>query len=119
MKRDSTATRRKCFDFHKWIHPVTGRTVLTCHICEGLIQPSLGEDWEAEHVIRRVLKKSDAPVDVWPAHPDCHKPKTARDISEHRKGERTSDKHFGIRRPKRSMRNSKYKKKISGEVVER
>lgn len=88
--------RRECFESHKWADN-GGKIWLTCYICGGNIDPAR-EKWEAEHVIRRSLKTDDTPSNVWPAHPACHKPKTAEDIKENSKGKRVSDKHFGITR---------------------
>ncbi len=120
--RNSLRTRRECFEKHRWTHSVTGRTMLTCHICKGPIW--LGaEKWEAEHVIRRVLKESDSPEDVMPAHVLCHRPKTAADNRETAKGKRVSEFHHGIKQQSRSVipgsKRSPWKKKISGEVVRR
>lgn len=94
---NSTKVRRECFDAHKWTHPVTGRIMLTCHICKGRIDPAR-DRWEAEHQTRRILSEDDSAANVLPAHVDCHKPKTAQDISENAKGKRVRDKHFNIRR---------------------
>jgi hypothetical protein len=107
MKRaSSTKVRRECFDKHKWTDPVTGRTRLTCHICKGPIDPAR-EKWEAEHVIRRVLKESDAPEDVLPAHAIlCHPTKTKQDNWETAKGKRVADRHYGIKRSSGSFRKA-------------
>jgi 5-methylcytosine-specific restriction endonuclease McrA len=92
---NSTKVRRECFDAHKWIHPVTGRIMLTCHICKGQIDPAR-EKWDAEHTIRRVLSDDDSPTNVLPAHEACHDVKTKTDITENSKGKRVRDKHYGI-----------------------
>ena len=106
MKRaSSTKVRRECFDKHKWIGPVTGRVMLTCHICSGSIDPAR-DKWEAEHVVRRVLKPSDAPEDVLPAHAACHDIKTRIDNSETAKGKRVADRHYGIKRSSGSFRKA-------------
>lgn len=117
----STKVRRECFDAHKWTDKLTGRVMLTCHLCKGPIDP-VRDRWEAEHTIRRVLSKDDSTANVLPAHYACHKPKTAKDVQENAKGKRVRDRHFGIARPSGSFagsRTSKWKKKINGEVVER
>lgn len=96
----STKIRRECFDAHKWTDQGTGRTMLTCHLCGGPIDP-VREKWEAEHVIRRVLREDDSPRNVMPAHAVlCHPAKTAKDITENAKGKRVRDQHYGISRPK-------------------
>ena len=92
---NSTKVRRECFDAHKWTHPVTGRIMLTCHICKGDINPAV-ERWDAEHTIRRVLSNDDSPINVMPAHEACHDIKTPLDIKANSKGKRVRDKHYGI-----------------------
>lgn len=88
--------RRECFEAHKWADDA-GKIWLTCHICKGLIDPAR-EKWEAEHVIRRILKADDTPSNVWPAHVKCHAVKTVEDVKENAKGKRVHDRHFGITR---------------------
>ena len=114
----STKLRRECFDRWKYVDEFTGRTLMDCHLCGTPIDPAKNPTgWEAEHVIRRVLSRDDGADNIRPAHTECHKPKTANDNRENAKGKRVSDRHFGI---KRSMGwNRRFKKKISGEVVER
>ncbi len=114
----STKVRRACFDAHKWADEL-GKIWLTCHICQEPIDPAR-EKWDAEHVIRRVLSNDDSTANVMPAHKDgCHKEKTARDISENAKGIRVRDRHFNIKQSNGFGWNRRFKKKISGEVVER
>ena len=97
--RNSLKTRRECFEVHRWFDHL-GRARLTCHICLQPIDPAR-EQWDAEHVIRRVLKPSDSPEDVLPAHAkSCHPEKTAIDNRETAKGKRVRDRHFGIKRAK-------------------
>jgi hypothetical protein len=55
------------------------------------------------------------------AHRKCHATKTVADIAGIAKAKRIRQKHFGARRASRwpCSRDSKWKKKISGEVVRR
>jgi hypothetical protein len=113
-KRPSSAKlRRNCFSAHRkedgW------GTYMECHICGGRINPAL-DKWEAEHVIRRVLSQNDSTDNLMPVHTFCHKEKTRVDVRENAKGKDASDKHFGV---KRKGWGGKWKKKLSGEVVER
>lgn len=94
--RNSTRDRRVCFDANKWVD-AQGRTMLTCYLCQQPLDPAR-EKWEAEHTIRRILSEDDSPANLKPVHERCHKPKTATDIREHRKGVRTRDKHYGIKK---------------------
>lgn len=88
--------RRECFDAHKWADD-GGKIWLTCHICNGRIDPAR-ERWDAEHVIRRSVGGSDKPSNVWPAHEKCHRVKTVDDVRENAKGKRVHDRHYGITR---------------------
>ena len=103
---NSTKLRRECFDAHKWADPVTGRTMLTCHICKGSIDPAR-EKWDAEHVLRRVLSNDDRVSNVLPAHEGCHDTKTRQDVSDNAKGKRVRDKHYNITR-KEGFRHKPY-----------
>lgn len=112
----STKVRRECFDAHRWADHA-GRIMLTCHICGGNIDPAR-EKWEAEHTTPR----ANGGVDVRPAHAECHKPKTAKDIGDIAKGKRVHDRHFGIKvatRPMPGSRRSRFKKHMDGRVTER
>lgn len=53
---------------------------------------------------------------------DAHKAKTRQDMAQKKKNERIRKKHMGIAKSKNPMpggRGSKFKKKVSGEVVPR
>jgi 5-methylcytosine-specific restriction protein A len=114
----STSLRRAVFDRHKWVDPVTGRILLTCHICLHSLDPAR-EKWDAEHVLRRSVGGSDDTSNVLPAHRDCHTPKTAKDVTENAKGKRVSERHFGIKRSSGFGWSKRFRKKLNGEVVER
>ncbi len=111
----STKVRRDCFEAHKKTDE-DGHLYLVCYLSGGRFNPSTTA-WEAEHVIRRVLKKDDTPSNVWPAHARCHKPKTATDITENAKGKRVADKSFGVKR--KSGFSKTWRKKMDGSVVRR
>ena len=119
----STKLRRQVWDMFKYPDPVTGRMVMDCYLCPRKIDPVAGDRWEAEHVIRRILRPSDvAGEDVYPAHAECHKPKTANDVTEHRKGIRTADRHYGIKRSRSPMPGSRHhpsglRKRMDGKVT--
>src|SRR5215469_9682469 len=69
----STKARRECFERNRWTDPLTGRIMMTCHICQGRIDPAR-ERWEAEHVRRRSLNTEDRdePCNILPTHESCH-----------------------------------------------
>lgn len=114
----STKVRRECFDREKWTDLVTGRIMLTCHICGMSIDP-VRERWDAEHT----SPHANGGTDVRPAHVACHRIKTStQDVPAIAKGKRVRDRHFGITQSASIMpgsRRSRWKKKINGEVVER
>jgi len=110
----STKLRRQCFDANKRTD-ASGHIFMNCHICGGVIWPAK-DQWEADHVTRRVLCGDDDVSNLKPAHYKCHRTKTIRDIRENAKGKRESDNYYGIR--KRGW-NGKWKRKLNGETVER
>ena len=95
----STKLRREVFETHKWTDPVSGRIMMTCYICGFPLDP-VRERWHAEHP----TPHANGGTEVLPAHEDCHRPKTARDIKNIAKGRRTRDRHFGIKRSSGSFR---------------
>lgn len=116
MSRSSGAqvkARRECFETHRWSDE-TGKIWLTCHICGGSIDPGK-EPWEAEHILPVTLGGSNLPDNVRPCHNKCHKGKTANDIRANSHCKRTRDKHFGVR--KKTGFNTRYRKKMNGEIV--
>ena len=111
----STKVRRECFDYWKRLDEA-GTPYLVCYMTGARIYPSRGDQWEAEHSVRRSSGGSDKPPNVKPVLVSAHKPKTSSDITENAKGKRVAEKHFGI---KRKGWGGKYRKKMNGEVVER
>jgi len=49
----------------------------------------------------------------------CHKIKTRGDVRQIRKSDRQRDKHLGIIKPKSSLSNPRFKKRMDGSVVDR
>lgn len=78
-----------------------------------------GDDWDAEHVISLKAGGENRESNLRPALRMYHKTKTANERSVTAKIERTRKKHLGITSPKRPFGNTRYRKKVSGEVVER
>jgi 5-methylcytosine-specific restriction protein A len=87
-----------------------------CHIC-GL--SVVGKPWEVEHIIPLALGGADDESNWAPAHKACHAPKTAEDVGNIARAKRREAKMLGIKKPSRFAcgRGSKFKKKVSGEVV--
>ena len=113
-KRNSTRDRRACFDARK-IMGDGGKIYLQCHVCKMCIHPAR-EAWEADHVTPHALGGTF----VLPICIPCHKKKTKKDVTAIAKTKRVSDRHYGIKRsanPMPGSKRSKFKKKMSGEVV--
>lgn len=98
----STKVRRECFEINKYQCPLSKRWLMTCHLCGGVIDVIKDgpDSWEAEHTV----PFATGGTEVLPAHVDCHKVKTARDVKEIAKGKRSSAKHFGIERKRSKLR---------------
>ena len=84
-----------------------------CHICGLKIR--VGELWDVEHVIPLALLGEDTEANMKPAHRLCHQVKTVADASSWSKAKRMAAKHVGIK--KQSKWQTKFKKKVNGEVV--
>lgn len=115
MTRNSTRDRRECVERHGYERG--GKTFMRCHLCGLEINLALSK-WEAEHPVPYALGGRE----VWPAHWECHKPKTARDVSEMAKGKRIRERNLGIKRSARPMMGSRasgFKIKMDGSVERR
>ena len=90
-----------------------------CHICQTKIHT--GEAWQADHVLPLALGGEDAETNMAPAHELCHGGKTKNDIGQIRKADRQRAKHLGLRKKATipGSKNSRWKKKLDGTVVER
>lgn len=92
-----------------------------CHICERPIDGAR-ERWDAEHVVPYALTRDDRDDNLRPAHVACHAEKTPVDVAQIAKAKRVNRKHTGAHKPKQRLpgsKDSKWKRKISGEVVPR
>ncbi len=88
-----------------------------CHIANRKIMP--GEPWDAEHVKAIINGGENRENNLAPALRDKHPIKTARDMAEKARTYRKRKSNLGIK--KRSSfacsRQSRWKKKVTGEVV--
>lgn len=100
--RNSTRARRICFDAHKWVNPLSGRTMLTCHVCKTWIDVLKDPTaWRADHIRRHAEGGEDTPENLFPICLDCdtgEDGKAAQDTRDVAHGKRASNKHFGIER---------------------
>lgn len=92
-----------------------------CHLCERKIMT--GDAWDADHVKPIWDGGENRESNMKPACIWCHRRKTAGEASQRAEGKRHRAKHSGIkakpRNPMPGSRDSKWKKKLNGEVVER
>lgn len=90
-----------------------------CYLSGIKIQPGMA--WDIEHVIALSLGGEHREGNMRPALRKYHKAKSATDRAAKAKSDRIQKKHFGIRKPSTmpGSRNSKWKRKMDGTVVER
>ena len=109
-RRMTPLRRARIFDTHGGV----------CHLCGCKI--TVSEAWEVEHVIALEISGDDSDDNLRPAHRSCHQAKTSDDAGLIAKAKRVRAKHIGAHKPKASLpggRGSKWKRKVSGEVVPR
>jgi 5-methylcytosine-specific restriction enzyme A len=90
-----------------------------CHISGRKI--GAGEKWDCEHIVALCNGGENREANLAPALSKPHRAKTAEDRRIKAKNDRTRKRHIGLCRPSRfaCSKNSRFKKKISGEVVRR
>jgi hypothetical protein len=91
-----------------------------CHLCDRKIAPA--EKWEVEHRKPLALGGTNEAENLAPAHVDCHAGKSRAEIKIVRKADRQLKAHVGTKRKSKPFpggRGSRWKKLITGEVVER
>lgn len=79
-----------------------------------------GDAWDCDHVVALCNGGEHRETNLAPALRDKHRAKTAADVAERAKIDRLRKRHFGIAEPKRvwaTGRLSKFKQKLTGEVV--
>lgn len=88
-----------------------------CHLSGRKIRAA--DAWDCDHVVALANGGQHRESNLAPALRGKHREKTARDVAEKAKNDRIAKRHLGIK--KRSTfacsRDSRFKKKISGEVV--
>lgn len=92
-----------------------------CHICGARID-GVREPWHLDHIIPLALGGEDTEANLAPVHAKCHATKTKGDVKTIAKAKRVHAKHHGAREAKSPLpggRRSRWKRKITGEVVER
>lgn len=91
-----------------------------CCICHLKIHAPK-QKWGVEHIKPLWLSGADDESNMGPAHWDCMIEKTVSEAPIKAKSDRQRANHLGIRKPSTfpGSRNSRWKRKISGEVVPR
>lgn len=91
-----------------------------CHICGEKIDGGR-EAWEVEHIIPLEMGGDDEGDNLAPAHVSCHRAKTKADAKHIAKAKRMQQREAGVKRQPRTVipgsKASKFKRKITGEVV--
>lgn len=107
-KRRTGLQRTRIFDAHR------GK----CCLC-GLKIDTLKQKWILEHLKPLWLGGADDESNLAPAHFHCAIEKTKAEAPVKAKSDRIRARHIGIRKPSKfaCSRQSKFKRKISGEVV--
>lgn len=113
-KTDDTAppprVRMRVFDAHGGKCYLTGRKI------------HAGDSWDLDHVQALCNGGKNQESNLAPVLRDAHREKTAEDVAQKAKNDRVRKKHLGIHESKHRLpggRNSRFKKKITGEFVER
>jgi len=88
-----------------------------CHLSGRKI--NAGEAWDLDHIVALANGGAHRESNLAPALRTEHRKKTAADVKQKAKNDRVRKKHLGIKKPSSfsCSRNSKWKKKINGEVV--
>ena len=84
-----------------------------CHLCGGKITAS--DKWDVDHILALALGGADDESNFAPAHKVCHVAKSRVDVGMIRKADRQRAAHIGAKASR--WPKSKWKKKVSGEVV--
>lgn len=92
-------------------------------ICWRCGLPIIGhkERWTIEHVVPLGLCGPDTIENMWPSHEYCRREKDKEDLRKIAKAKRVKMAKLGIKKKpsRRWGKNSKFKKKVNGDVVER
>ena len=91
-----------------------------CHLTGRKIVP--GDKWELDHRVALANGGKHRESNLAPALSEAHRKKTATDVAQKAKDDRVRKKHLGIHQSRSVIpgsKRSRFKKKISGEVVPR
>ena len=81
-----------------------------------------GDEWDCDHVQALANGGENRESNLAPVLREAHKEKTRRDVAQKSKDARVRSKHLGVHESKSPLpggRKSRFKKKVTGEGVER
>lgn len=87
-----------------------------CYLTGREIRP--GDKWEIEHVVSLILGGQNRETNLAPALAAPHKLKTAVEMAVKSKIAKVKKKHFGLGKSKAGGFQSRFKKKLNGDVVD-
>lgn len=90
--------------------------------CQGCLRKLFpGDKWDCDHTVALVNGGEHRESNLRPMCQNCHRKKSAADVAEKAIAYRKRAKHVGIRKPSRfpCSRDSRWKKRLDGTVVER
>lgn len=87
-----------------------------CYLTGREIRP--GDKWEIEHVVSLILGGQNRETNLAPALAAPHKLKTAVEMAVKSKIAKVKKKHFGLGKSKAGSFQSRFKKKLNGDVID-
>ncbi|AUX76367.1 HNH endonuclease [Sinorhizobium fredii] len=89
-----------------------------CYLTGRKIDP-VRDEWELEHKIALILGGEHRESNLFPALREPHRRKTAVEMKVKSKIAKVRKKHLGIKKPKSSLSNPRFKRCMDGTVVDR
>lgn len=89
-----------------------------CHLTGAKIDP-VRDAWDLDHRVSLILGGEHRESNLFPALKEPHRKKTATEVAVKSKIARTRKKHLGIKAGPSRLSNNRFKKRMSGEVVDR
>ena len=86
-----------------------------CHWCR---QPISKGGFECDHIIALINGGENRESNLGPVHPHCHKLKSAQDVKEKAKVQRTRQKHTGAKKPAGKIQSKGFDKKERKEKLD-
>jgi 5-methylcytosine-specific restriction endonuclease McrA len=87
-----------------------------CHLTGAKIQPD--DDWDLDHRTALILGGEHRESNLFPALRAAHRRKTTTEVAVKSKIASVRKKHLRITKPKSSLSGGRFKRKVSGDVVD-